>query len=102
MFWLKGDPLWGLTLEVRYAPFMTTTRARKIPETLDRNHILERVLDLAAEIEPGRPIRPSVSHSEGPWAALRVLRRGNSTLPKRAHPSTTTRGLGEKFSNLSW
>ncbi|RKR30501.1 DNA polymerase-4 [Arthrobacter oryzae] len=53
----EGRPVIGLTLKVRYAPFLTTTHARKIPETFDRNEILARALDLAAGIEAGRPIR---------------------------------------------
>jgi DNA polymerase-4 len=53
----EGRPVIGLTLKVRYAPFLTTTHARKIPETSDRNEILARALDLATAIEPGRPIR---------------------------------------------
>ncbi|WP_426303439.1 DNA polymerase IV [Arthrobacter sp. R-11] len=53
----EGRPVIGLTLKVRYAPFFTTTHAKKIPETSDRNEILARVLDLAASIEAGRPIR---------------------------------------------
>jgi DNA polymerase-4 len=53
----EGRPVVGLTLKVRYAPFVTKTHARKIPETFDRNEILARALDLAAGIEPGRPIR---------------------------------------------
>ena len=53
----EGRPVVGLTLKVRYAPFLTTTHARKIPETFDRNEILARALDLAAGIEAGRPIR---------------------------------------------
>jgi DNA polymerase-4 len=50
-------PVVGLTLKVRYAPFLTRTHAKKIPATFDRNEILARALDLAAGIEPGRPIR---------------------------------------------
>lgn len=53
----EGRPVVGLTLKVRYAPFLTKTHARKIPETFDRNEILARALDLAASIEAGRPIR---------------------------------------------
>ena len=53
----EGRPVIGLTLKVRYAPFVTTTRARKIPATSDQNEIRSRALDLAAEIEAGRPIR---------------------------------------------
>ena len=53
----EGRPVVGLTLKVRYAPFVTRTHARKIPETLDRTAILSQALDLAAGIETGRPIR---------------------------------------------
>ncbi|MFC5929095.1 DNA polymerase IV [Cryobacterium melibiosiphilum] len=53
----EGRPVIGLTMKVRYAPFVTTTRARKIPETSDSSVILARALDLAAEIDAGRPIR---------------------------------------------
>jgi DNA polymerase-4 len=53
----EGRPVIGLTLKVRYAPFVTQTRVRKIPVTSDRDEILARALDLAAGIEPGRPIR---------------------------------------------
>jgi DNA polymerase-4 len=53
----EGRPVIGLTLKVRYAPFVTKTHARKIPETFDPNDILARALDLAAGIEAGRPIR---------------------------------------------
>jgi DNA polymerase-4 len=54
----EARPVIGLTLKIRYAPFVTTTRARKIPATTDGDAILTRALELAAsEIEPGRPIR---------------------------------------------
>ncbi|MEC5186224.1 DNA polymerase-4 [Cryobacterium sp. MP_3.1] len=53
----EGRPVIGLTLKIRYAPFVTTTRARKIPDTSDRSEILAGALDLAAGIEAGRPIR---------------------------------------------
>jgi DNA polymerase-4 len=53
----EGRPVVGLTLKVRYAPFFTKTHAKKIPETFDRSEVLARTLDLAAEIEAGRPIR---------------------------------------------
>ncbi|KHL01935.1 DNA polymerase IV [Sinomonas humi] len=52
-----GRPVVGLTLKVRYAPFVTKTHARKIPETSDRTEILARALELAASIEAERPIR---------------------------------------------
>ena len=55
----EGRPVVGLTLKVRYAPFLTKTHARKMPETVDRNEILAG-LDLAAGIEAGRP--------SGSWA----------------------------------
>ncbi|MGM7778736.1 DNA polymerase IV [Arthrobacter sp. KNU-44] len=53
----EGRPVIGLTLKVRYAPFLTTTLGKKVPETFDRNEILSRALDLATGIEAGRPIR---------------------------------------------
>lgn len=53
----EGRPVVGLTLKVRYAPFTTKTLARKIPQTSDGADILSRTLAIAAEIEPGRPIR---------------------------------------------
>jgi len=54
---IEGRPVIGLTLKVRYAPFDTMTRARKIPATSDEGDIFARVLELAAGIEAGRPIR---------------------------------------------
>ncbi|WP_442959663.1 MULTISPECIES: DNA polymerase IV [unclassified Pseudarthrobacter] len=53
----EGRPVVGLTLKVRYAPFVTKTHARKVPETFDKGDILARALDLATAIEAGRPIR---------------------------------------------
>ncbi|WP_442858212.1 DNA polymerase IV [Arthrobacter sp. SLBN-100] len=53
----EGRPVVGLTLKVRYAPFITKTYARKIPETSDRAEVVARTLDLVAKIEPDRPIR---------------------------------------------
>ena len=53
----EGRPVVGLTLKVRYAPFVTKTHARKLPETFDRDEILAQALDLAAGIEADRPIR---------------------------------------------
>ena len=53
----EGRPVVGLTLKVRYAPFITKTYARKIPETSDPAEVLARALDLVAKIEPHRPIR---------------------------------------------
>lgn len=53
----EDRPVVGLTLKVRYAPFVTKTYGKKIPETFDRKEVLARALDLRAGIEPGRPIR---------------------------------------------
>ncbi len=53
----EGRPVVGLTLKVRYAPFITKTYARKIPQTSDPAEVLARALDLVAKIEPDRPIR---------------------------------------------
>lgn len=53
----EGRPVVGLTLKVRYAPFVTRTHARKIPATFDGNEVLARAVDLAAGIEAGRPVR---------------------------------------------
>jgi len=54
----EGRPVVGLTLKVRYAPFITKTYQRRVPSSSDRDDVLGRVLQLAADrIEPGRPIR---------------------------------------------
>ncbi|NYD79690.1 DNA polymerase IV [Arthrobacter cupressi] len=53
----EGRPVVGLTLKVRYAPFLTTTHGKKIPETFDRNEVISRAVELASAIEAGRPIR---------------------------------------------
>lgn len=53
----EGRPVVGLGLKVRYAPFITKTFTKKIAETFDRDIVLTRMLELAARIEPGRPIR---------------------------------------------
>lgn len=53
----EGRPVVGLTLKVRYAPFTTKTYGRKIPVTTDIAEVLAEALELAAKIEPGRPVR---------------------------------------------
>ncbi|GAA1825801.1 DNA polymerase IV [Agromyces salentinus] len=54
----EGRPVMRLTLKVRYAPFLTKTFSRKVPETTDRDEVLDHVIRFAADrIEPGRPIR---------------------------------------------
>jgi DNA polymerase-4 len=53
----EGRPVIGLTLKVRYAPFMTKVFTKKVAETYDRDVVWDRVLELVARIEPERPIR---------------------------------------------
>lgn len=53
----EGRPVIGLTLKVRYSPFITKTFNRKIAQTFERATVLDQVLDLAGKIEPARPIR---------------------------------------------
>ncbi|MGW9632128.1 DNA polymerase IV [Agromyces sp. NPDC055520] len=54
----EGRPVIGLTLKVRYAPFITKTFQRRIAETFDRAIVVERTLELLHDrLEPGRPIR---------------------------------------------
>ena len=53
----EGRPVIGLTLKVRYAPFMTKVFTKKVAETFDRDVVWDRVLELVARIEPNRPIR---------------------------------------------
>ena len=53
----EGRPVIGLTLKVRYAPFMTKVFTKKVAETFDRDVVWNRVIELVARIEPDRPIR---------------------------------------------
>jgi DNA polymerase-4 len=53
----EGRPVVGLTLKVRYAPFLTKTFNKKVAETFDGDVVLARVLELVGKIEPDRPIR---------------------------------------------
>lgn len=53
----EGRPVVGVTLKVRYAPFITRIFTKKIPETADPEVVLARALDLVARIEENRPIR---------------------------------------------
>ncbi|WP_448811013.1 DNA polymerase IV [Agromyces bauzanensis] len=53
----EGRPVIGLTLKVRYAPFITKTIQRKIASTGDPSVVVAAALSLAERIEPGRPIR---------------------------------------------
>ncbi|BDZ45159.1 DNA polymerase IV [Naasia aerilata] len=53
----EGRPVIGLTLKVRYAPFVTRTFAHRIASTFDRETVLAEVLALAGRFEAGRAIR---------------------------------------------
>ncbi|WP_210481871.1 DNA polymerase IV [Naasia sp. SYSU D00948] len=53
----EGRPVISLTLKVRYAPFLTKTFVKKIPETTDPEVVLARARELAGRMEPGRSIR---------------------------------------------
>ncbi|MEI5583904.1 MULTISPECIES: DNA polymerase IV [unclassified Agromyces] len=66
----EGRPVIGLTLKVRYAPFITKTHQRRIPETSDRDDVTARMLQLAGDrIEPGRAIRLLGLRAEMPMPA---------------------------------
>ncbi|WP_460870243.1 DNA polymerase IV [Parafrigoribacterium mesophilum] len=53
----EGRPVVGLTLKVRYAPFVTRVLTKRVAETFDRETVLAGILALIGRIEPGRPIR---------------------------------------------
>ncbi|MET4637136.1 DNA polymerase-4 [Mycetocola sp. 2940] len=53
----EARPVVGVTLKVRYAPFITKIFTKKIPETADREVVLARAFDLVARMEKDRPIR---------------------------------------------
>jgi DNA polymerase-4 len=53
----EARPVIGVTLKVRYAPFLTKIFTKKIPETADPEIVLARALDLVGRIEEDRPIR---------------------------------------------
>jgi DNA polymerase-4 len=53
----EGRPAVGLTLKVRYAPFLTKTFTTRIPATFDRDVVYRGTAQLVAKIDPGRPIR---------------------------------------------
>lgn len=60
----EGRPVVRVTLKVRYAPFLTRSHGRKIPETSDRQVVTGTALALADRIEPGRPVRLLGVHAE--------------------------------------
>ncbi len=53
----EGRPVVGLTLKVRYAPFITKIFTKKIAATFDRDVVLEKTMELVTKMEPDRPIR---------------------------------------------
>ena len=54
----EGRPCARVHLKVRFAPFFTTTRIRKLPEpTFDADVIAQTALDLLQALEDDRPIR---------------------------------------------
>jgi len=52
-----GRPVTGLGLKVRYAPFTTKTFTKRIPETADRDVVVDRARELIGRIAPDRPVR---------------------------------------------
>ena len=65
----EGRPVIGLTLKVRFAPFVTKTFARKITETSDPEVVLGRALELVDKLDPERPIRLLGLRAEMPMPA---------------------------------
>ncbi|MBZ2194881.1 DNA polymerase IV [Occultella gossypii] len=54
----EGRAVMRVTLKVRYAPFFTFTRARKLPApTRDRAEVVAAALGLAADLDPEREVR---------------------------------------------
>jgi DNA polymerase-4 len=53
----EARPVVGVTLKVRYAPFLTKIFTKKIPETADGDVVRARAMDLVERIEEDRPIR---------------------------------------------
>ncbi|KRC84338.1 DNA polymerase IV [Terrabacter sp. Root85] len=54
----EGRPVFRVTLKVRYAPFFTQTKARKLPApTSDRADVVAAAVALTASLDPGREVR---------------------------------------------
>lgn len=54
----EGRPVFRVTLKVRYAPFFTQTKARKLTApTSDRADVIEAAVALAATLDPEREVR---------------------------------------------
>ena len=54
----EGRPVFRVTLKVRYAPFFTQTKAKKLPgPTTDRGDVVAAAVDLARRLDPDREVR---------------------------------------------
>jgi DNA polymerase-4 len=53
----EARPVVGLTLKVRYAPFLTKIFTKKIPTTFDADLVLAKLMELVGKMEPDRPVR---------------------------------------------
>jgi len=54
----EGRPVFRVTLKIRYAPFFTQTKARKLKApTHDREDVVAAAVALADTVEPGREVR---------------------------------------------
>ena len=54
----EGRPVFRVTLKVRYAPFFTATKARKLPApTTERADVVEAAVALAESLDAGREVR---------------------------------------------
>ena len=61
----EDRPVVRVVLKVRYAPFFTQTRSKKLPApTRSLEEVTAAVLDLAATMEPGREVRLLGVHAE--------------------------------------
>ncbi len=53
-----GRPVFRVALKIRYAPFSTSTKARKLPApTHHRSDVIDAALDLVATYDPDREVR---------------------------------------------
>jgi DNA polymerase IV len=54
----EGRPVFRVTLKVRYAPFFTQTKARKLPAaTTERADVVDAAVALAQTLDPEREVR---------------------------------------------
>ncbi len=54
----EGRPVVRVTLKVRYAPFFTQTKARKLPApTSERQDVIDAAVTLARRLDPEREVR---------------------------------------------